>query len=274
MSGVTQPAHRLDEQAVRQHIAEVAREIYARKLSGATDGNLSVRLGKDRFATTPSGVHKGRLTAADIVIVDSSGSVVGKPPLGRDGKPLKPSSEIGLHLVSYARRPDVGAVIHAHPPMAIAYTLSGGLLSETLVSEVVFAVGQIATAPYTTPTTRQVPDVLADYVACYDCVILPRHGSVTVGADLDTALARLDALEHTANIYCMVKLMGGAPAIARPEVDKLFSLARPTPPEYRQAGNACPAPEPPAAVRLGAAEPGLDEAALVEAVLRALRGGR
>lgn len=262
---------RIDERAARRQIAEVAREIYGRKLSGATDGNLSVRLGSDRFATTPSGVHKGRLEPADVVIVDASGQPIGGPQRGASGRVLRPSSEIGLHLEAYRRRPEIGAVIHAHPPMAIAYTLAGGKLSETLVSEVVFAIGQIATAPYTTPTTAQVPAVLGEYLACYDCVILPRHGSVTLGADLDTAQARLDALEHTAYIYCMVKMMGGAAPIAAGEVDRLFRLARPEPPPYRCADRACPpaepAPEAPAAAAI-------DDARLVEAVLRSLGSGR
>ena len=257
----------------------MAREIYARKLSGATDGNLSVRIGGDRFATTPSGVHKGRLEPGDVVIVDGHGQPVGGPQRGRNGKILKPSSEIGLHLEAYRRRPEVGAVIHAHPPMAIAYTLAGGKLSETLVSEVVFAVGQIATAPYTTPTTAQVPAVLGEYLACYDCVILPRHGSVTLGPDLDTAQARLDALEHTAQIYCMVKMMGGAPPIAAGEVDRLFALARPEAPPYRCPGNACPPAEvdqakTPSAVPGPAGGAALEEAKIVEAVLRSLGAGR
>ncbi|MBI5608438.1 MAG: class II aldolase/adducin family protein [Deltaproteobacteria bacterium] len=260
----------LDERAARSQLAEVAREIYARKLSGAMDGNLSIRLGKDRFVTTPSGVHKGRLTPADMLLVDGAGRVIGTPGKAPDGKWLKPSSELGLHLVSYARRPDVGAVIHAHPPLAIAYTLAGGKLSEPLVSEVIFAVGQIATAPYTTPTTAQVPEVLGDYVACYDCIIMPRHGSVTVGATLDLALARLDALEHTANIACMVKMLGGAPPIQAGEVDRLFDLARPVPPPYRCETNACPPPEPTAARRLDPPAAGELEARLVQEVLRAL----
>lgn len=258
----------IDERTARRQLAEVAREIYGRKLSGASDGNLSVRLGAERFATTPSGVHKGRLQPSDIVIVDAAGQLVGPPQRSATGRALKPSSEIGLHLEAYRRRPEIGAVIHAHPPMAIAYTLAGGLLSETLVSEVVFAVGQIATAPYTTPTTPQVPAALGPYLACYDCVILPRHGSVTLGPDLDTALARLDALEHTAHIYCMVKMMGGAAPIAAAEVDRLFDLARPEPPPYRCPGSSCPPAEASAAL------PASEDARLVEAVLRSLGAGR
>lgn len=246
----------VDEQTARRQIAEMAREIYARKLSGAADGNLSVRLQDGRLATTPTGVHKGRMRPEDIVIVDQNGVTQG---------PGKPSSELALHLAAYAARPDVNAVIHAHPPMAIAYQLAGGQLSEVLVSEVVFACGQIATAPYTTPTTQQVPQMLAPFLRCYDVMLMARHGSVTLGPDLDTALVRLDALEHTALIYCTVKMMGGAQPIPPQEVDKLFAIARPQTPPYRQPENTCPQPEPPDRRALA----GADEA-LVRAVLQAL----
>ena len=248
----------VDERTARRQLAEAAREIYARKLSGATDGNLSIRLGPDRIATTPSGVHKGRLQPEDMVLVDLHGKPIGRPPV-RNGLPLKPSSEIALHTMAYAIRPEIRAVVHAHPPLALAYTIAGGRLSEVLVSEVVFAMGIIATAPYTTPTTQQVPDVLRDYLRCYDVVIMARHGSVTVGQDLDMALARLDALEHTAQIYTTVKLLGGAPPIPPQEVDRLFAIAKPSPPPYRLPGTTCPAPEP-----------SDGEEALVQAVLRAL----
>lgn len=249
-----------DERTARTQIVEAAREIYARHLSGATDGNLSVRLRPDRLATTPSGVHKGRLRPEDVVICDLQGRAL-TTPRRADGRILKPSSEIGLHVMAYRKRPEIGAVVHAHPPMAIACTLVGIPLSEVLVSEVVFACGQVATAPYTTPTTSQVPEVLEEYLGCYDVVMMPRHGSVTIGPDLETALARLDALEHTAQIYATVRMLGGAPPIPPPEVDRLFALARPEPPPYRKPGATCPAPEP--------TQPSQD-AVLVQAVLQAL----
>lgn len=268
--------HYVTERTAREQIAQVAREIYTRKLSGATDGNISVRIGNERIATTPSGVHKGRLTADQVMVVNLQGEVIGRPAKRADGTPLRPSSELALHLEAYRRRPDVGAVIHAHPPNAIAFTLAGGQLSQTLVSEVVFACGQIATAPYTTPTTNQVPEIIGEYMRCYDVVMMLRHGSVTLGGDLDSALAKLDALEHTAGIYCMVKLLGGATPIADPEVAKLFALAHSQTPLYRIAGEHCPAPEPPLALRDGKRAVGevsgavSGDGALIDAVMRQL----
>ena len=259
----------LDEAAARHTIAATAREIYERHLSGATDGNLSVRLSGDRIATTPSGVHKGRLRPEDIVITDLSGRPLATR--GSAGPVRKPSSEIALHLEAYRRRPDVHAVIHAHPPLAIAYQLAGGRLSEVLVSEVVFACGQIATAAYTTPTTADVPAALGAYLACYDVILMERHGSVTLGPDLDVALGRLDALEHTALIYCTVRMMGGAVPIPPQEVDRLFAIAHPATPPYRTRDSACPAPEPRPAGSPGAAA-ATEEARVVAAVLERLRG--
>ena len=252
------------EAEAKQWIAETAREIYLRKLSGATDGNLSIRLRDGRFATTPSGVHKGRLRPDDILVVDKGGQVTSRPVKARDGHILKPSSELALHLCAYRERSDIGAVVHAHPPMAIAYSLAGGDLSQVLVSEVIFACGTIATAPYSTPTTQQVPDTLAAYLRCYDVVMMHRHGSVTLGNDLDQAMARLDALEHTALIYCTAKMLGGAQPIAAPEIDRLFAIARPDAP-WRQPGQSCP----PAGLAPAQA---VDER-LVAAVVAALRSG-
>lgn len=252
------------EAEARQWIAETAREIYQRKLSGATDGNLSIRLSNGLIATTPSGVHKGRLQPADIVLVDATGAVVGRPPRGKDGRPLRPSSEIALHTTAYRLRPDVGSVVHAHPPMAIAYALAGGDLSQVLVSEVIFACGTIATAPYATPTTSAVPEALEPYLRCYDAVILHRHGSVTLGHDLDQAMARLDALEHTALIYCTTRMLGGVAPIPPAEVDRLYALARPDAP-WRQPGANCPPASP-------AGQSAVDER-LVAAVVAALRSG-
>ena len=143
------PRERLDEGAARAAICEAAREIWQRGLGGAGDGNLSIRLDARRVLTTPSACHKGHLHPDDLVIVDLQGRTL-EAARGR-----KPSSELVLHLAAYAAREEIGAVIHAHPPAAVALELAGVPLSQNYVSEGVFAFGLPATAPYTTPTTAE-----------------------------------------------------------------------------------------------------------------------
>ncbi len=254
-----------DEHHTRIELCEIARDIWQRGLGAAADGNLSVRVGPNRVLTTPSARHKGRLKPSDIVAVDLHGR-----PLGSG----RPSSEIALHIAAYRAREDVGAVIHAHPPMATAYQLAGGSLSELYVSEVIFAFGQVATAPYTTPTTASVADILAPYLRCYDVVMMPRHGSVTLGADLTEAFMRLDAMEHTAHVCATAHLLsarfGAAPLpLADAEVDRLYTAARPDGgPAWRRAGSACPPLETEGRSSLDA-----DSERLITAVLAALTAG-
>lgn len=270
-----------DERQARLELCEFARDIWLRHLGGAGDGNLSVRVGHNRILTTPSACHKGRLKPKDIVAVDLLGR-----PLGSG----KPSSEIALHVAAYAARDDVGAVIHAHPPMATAFELAGGRLSDLFVSEVIFAFGQVATAPYTTPTTPDVAATLAPYLKCYDVVMMPRHGSVTLGRDLEQAFIRLDAMEHTARVCATAQLLGaqfnGPPApLPDAEVDRLYAAARPdSGPIWRQGGSGCPpldvAASPAGAVDCASSpaasgRPGLapTDERLVAAVLASLAGG-
>ena len=99
-----------DERSARHAIASAAREIYERKLSGASDGNLSVRIGADRLVTTPSGVHKGRLTPDDLLVVDLAGRPIGRVPQ-RHGKPLMVRPARRLDADRLTRRQDSGVQV-------------------------------------------------------------------------------------------------------------------------------------------------------------------
>lgn len=257
------PTSSAEATLARAQLCEYARDIWQRGLGAAGDGNLSVRVGDDRLFATPSACHKGKLRPDDIVVCDLQGR-----PLG----PRKPSSEIALHVEAYRRRPDVRAVIHAHPPIATAFNLAGGRLSDVLVSEVIFAFGQVASAPYTTPTTADVPTTLGAYFACYDAVMMARHGSVTLGDSLERAFIRLDAMEHTAKVVTTAQLLGGAATLSQSEVDRLYLVATGSEtPRWRREGADCPPLEPGDASLPtdGAANVATDRQ-VVEAVLRAL----
>ena len=247
-----------DERTARVDLAQTALDIWQRGLGAAGDGNLSIRVSPSRVIATPGACHKGRLQARDMVAVDLE---------GRSSGPGRPSSELQLHLEAYRRRPDVGAVIHAHPPMALALNIAGGQLSEVMVSEVIFAFGQVATAPYTTPTTADVPDTLGPYLGCYDAIVMERHGSVTLGASLEQAFIRLDALEHAARIATYARLLGGGKAIPTAEIERLYPVAcGADQPVWRRPEAACPPLEPCAEV-----DAPWSEDRLVDAVLARLK---
>jgi L-fuculose-phosphate aldolase len=180
----------------RAEIVLVCKMMHQRGYIAARDGNVSVRIGDRRLLVTPSGARKGFLEPSDLVLCDLSG----RPLAGERGKP---SSELLMHVAIYEERPDVTAVVHAHPPAAIAHTVAGVSLAAPLMPEVFCELGEILTLPYTTPTTAEVPDALRGPIKTHAALIMERHGSITVGSTLGQAYDRLEVLEHTARISLM-----------------------------------------------------------------------
>ena len=132
---------------IRRDIIRICRSLYQRRFVVATEGNVSVRVAADRFWITPTGCHKGWLAPDDLLLIDLEGQVhVG---CGR------PSSEMLMHLALYTCRPDISAVVHAHPPLATALTVAGYTFDSTLLPESVVALGEVPTVPYQMPTTPQ-----------------------------------------------------------------------------------------------------------------------
>ncbi|RME53795.1 MAG: class II aldolase/adducin family protein [Deltaproteobacteria bacterium] len=206
------------EHRLRRSVVEICRRMYERGFIAATDGNVSVRLAADRILVTPSGVNKGYLSEGDLVVVDRSGRKLS----GRGSA----SSEIRMHLAVYALRPDVRAVVHAHPPLSIAFSIAGESLAQCMVPEVIVSLGDVPTAPYATPTTADVPKMLEPLVLRYDAIMLERHGSLTLGRDLEEAYNRLETMEHTAKISLAVKQIGKFRPLPKEEVDRLVAMGR------------------------------------------------
>ena len=226
----------LSESAARQQVIDVCRRLYERGLIAAGDGNVSVKLDSERVLVTPSGFHKGLMKPEDLIITDLQ---------GRRLKGLhKPSSEFLMHAQCYAERPDIHAVVHAHPPMTVALALAGVTLSQCVLSETCLLIGPILTAPYSTPTTDEVPRVLQPYLRQANAVVLDRHGALTLGRTLDEAWHRMEAIEHAAKITQAARAIGPVAPLPPPEVDKLQALAVklgiPRPPEPCTLCNACP----------------------------------
>ncbi|HVW06708.1 MAG TPA: class II aldolase/adducin family protein, partial [Vicinamibacterales bacterium] len=140
-----------DEQ-LRSDICEVGRRLWWRGFVASNDGNISVRIASDRLLMTPASVSKGFMTPDMMVITDLDGTLVSGAP-GR-----KPSSETLMHLVAYRERPDVGAVVHAHPPLSTGFAVAGIALDRAVLAEVVTTLGSIPIADYGTPSTTELAD--------------------------------------------------------------------------------------------------------------------
>ena len=142
-----------------------------------------------------------------------------------EGTPgLRPSSEIKMHLCCYRERPDVGAVLHAHPPVATGYAVANKALDEYTMIESVIAIGSVPVTPYGTPSTDEVPEAIKPYLQEHDVMLLQNHGALTVGADLITAYYRMETLELFAKISLNAHLLGGAQEISRENIDRLCSM--------------------------------------------------
>ncbi len=206
------------EKALREQLVEICRRLYDKELIVATDGNVSARLGFDRFLTTPSGVCKGFLTPDMLVEADSAGQ--------RLAGELEPSSEFGMHLAIYAVRPDVLAIVHAHPPTATAFSVAGVSLESPILTEVVLMLGAIPTTPYATPGTPEVADAVRKAASTHDAFILDHHGAVTLGRSLDEAYYRMETVEQTAKVHHLAHQLGGAIPLGSRHVAALEEIRR------------------------------------------------
>lgn len=137
--------------------------------------------------------------------------------LGLDGTvrggARRPSSEMAVHLRAYQRRADVQAVVHAHPPMATAFAVTGLTLDGASLAELRAGVGPVALVPYATPGTAEVADAFDPHWASHDAFLMAHHGALTVGRSLAEALQRMESLEHGARIMWAARALGDVPTL-------------------------------------------------------------
>jgi L-fuculose-phosphate aldolase len=202
----------------REDIVEVGRRLWARGFVASNDGNISIRLGPDRLLMTPASVSKGFMTPEMMVVTDLDGAVVEAAP-GR-----KPSSEALMHLVAYRQRPDIGAVVHAHPPTSTGFAVAGIPLDRAVLAEVVTTLGSIPIAEYGTPSTRELADTVAPLLKAHDGVLLANHGAIALGTDVFGAYYKMETIEHFAKISLTARLLGREHLLSREEVDRLQGL--------------------------------------------------
>ena len=203
----------------REDICAVGRLLYDRGYVASNDGNISVRTGEDEVLITPSGVSKGRMTPDMLVRCDLTGKPVEGDESGR-----YPSSEIKMHLEVFRARPDVKAVVHAHPVFATAFAILRKDLDEAYLPELVLNFGKIPVAPFAMLSTDEVPRSIRPYLADYNGLLLANHGALAWGKDVWAAFDLMETIEHSAKIYKAVHDMGGGVELTDDQVDHLTNL--------------------------------------------------
>jgi len=201
--------------SVKRDICEIGRRMYQGGFVAANDGNISVRIARDRIVVTPTLVSKGFMKPRILVTVDLDGKVVSGGP--------RPSSELKMHLAVYRARPEVRAVVHAHPPSATGFAVAGRALDRAYMPELVVNLGSVPLAPYATPSTEEVPRSIEGLVEGHGAALLANHGVITWGRDLDEAYSRMETVELYAKILIAALAVGGPREI---EAEKLDALHR------------------------------------------------
>lgn len=198
-------------------LLDACRRLHAGGLLAASDGNLSVRLPNGLIAMTPSGVPKAQVTLGELAHLQLDGTVVN----GR------PSSERAMHLAVYRAVPAAKAIVHAHPPTAIAWSLARPELQELPADglpEVILAAGAIPIVPMALPGTEAMGANLLPFLPAHRLLILARHGGLCWGEHMDEAAGGMERLEQVATILWKAEALGGARPLAAAELEELRAL--------------------------------------------------
>jgi L-fuculose-phosphate aldolase len=200
----------------KHDIVQIGKMMYERRFIVAGDGNISVRIADDMILATPTALCKGMLSPDQIVKMDPRGNVL-------EGE-YQPSSEIKMHLAAYETRPDINAVVHAHPPISTGFAVAGIPLDQLTLAEMVVNFGAIPLAPYHSPSTAELAEAVAEKVQCYDAVLMANHGVMTIGPDAYTAYHRLEMVEQFATISLVAHVLGKANTFSHQQLQDLIAI--------------------------------------------------
>jgi L-fuculose-phosphate aldolase len=202
--------------SLKSELVYYSKLCYRNKFLAATDGNLSIRKGKEKFLTTPTTYCKGKLKEKDIITVNLNGEKISGTG--------KPSSEFKLHKYIYEKRDDVNAVVHTHPKFSTAFAAAGIALDKIVFPEIYLKLGKIPLAEYATPSTGEVPQSVSVYVKDYNAILLANHGLVTFADTIEEAYYITEKVEHIAEVTFYCRMLGGERELTDKQIEKLKNL--------------------------------------------------
>lgn len=201
------------ELKLRQDLKTICQLTYQNGLITGTDGNLSLKVSSNSILITPSDSHRGLLKEEDFVLVDLDGNVLSS------GKPS--SYDLSIHLAVYKARPEITAIIHAHPPTTVSLSVSNININEPLLPNALVLLGKVGTLSYKNTNLEKDIEQTLELLEKHDVIILERHGSITVGEDIFDAFQKLEILEYTANVLYKSHLIGHTETLTENEIKEL-----------------------------------------------------
>ncbi|HJA66180.1 aldolase [Lachnoclostridium sp. An169] len=223
-----------NEYEIKKEMCEIGKRVYNRGMVASNDGNFSVKLNDHEFLCTPTGVSKGFMTPEFICKVDENGNVL------QANKGFRPSSEIKMHMRVYQKRPDVKAVVHAHPLYATTFAIAGIPLTQPIMPEAVIALGCVPIAKYGTPSTMEIPDAVEPYLEHFDAVLLENHGALTFSDSLLNAYHKMESVEFYARLLYQTMQIGGPQEFSPEQVERLYEIRRQMGMKGKHPADLCP----------------------------------
>jgi L-fuculose-phosphate aldolase len=202
------------EREHRDDIIRIGRLMFEKGWVASNDGNISVRLDGESILATPTGVCKGMMYPDDLIVLDRRGNRIS----GRRER----TTEIDMHLAIYGLRPDIAAVVHAHPPVATGFATAGRPLNLALLPEVIISFGCVPIAEYGLPGTAELTEPMRPLIPKHNALLMANHGAVCYGEDVFQAYFRMETVEHSARIQFVAEMLGGPNVLSRKEVAKLL----------------------------------------------------
>ena len=204
-------------ESVAEAICEIGRRLWQLGMVAANEGNISVRVAPERVICTPTGVSKGFMSPDEMAELSVEGKLL-------NGKPV--TSEVALHLEVYRVRPDINAVVHAHPTVATAYAISGQPPPLNTLAETALVFRDLPIAAYGTAGTREIVDTVAPHLPDHNAILMQNHGALTLGEDLMEAYYRMEILEKFCRTALAVAQLGSAEKIPYEKLAELYAVRR------------------------------------------------
>jgi L-fuculose-phosphate aldolase len=221
----------MNAETIKKRLVRACHRVYARGFVAGYEGNLSARISPNAVIVTPARLCKGDVTVKDLVTVDR-----GKPA-PRDARRShgsqrsrnsrrdhRPTAELEMHLMVYDERPDVEAVVHAHPPVATGFAVAGVTVPERALPEVIVALGSIPLVPYALPGTAELANAIRKYMKTADAFLLANHGVLTVGTTIEEAYYRMEMVEQVARSVLAARIVGAPVELSEAEIEALRRL--------------------------------------------------